>query len=142
MSKSYISRELRERVRRQAQYRCGYCLTSEVLIGAYMQIDHIVPESLGGSNEESNLWLACSTCNAHKSNRQAALDPVTQELAPLFNPREQNWDEHFCWVENGEQIMGLTPTGRATVVALKLNRPMLVQARRRWIKAGWHPPRS
>lgn len=30
--------------------------------------------------------------------------------------------------------------GRATVNALHLNRPLLVAARRAWVKAGWHPP--
>jgi hypothetical protein len=52
----------------------------------------------------------------------------------------QPWIEHFMWNDNGTQIPGLTPVGRATVVALQLNRPLLVGARRRWVLAGWHPP--
>jgi hypothetical protein len=36
--------------------------------------------------------------------------------------------------------MGLTPTGRATIVTLQMNNPAIVRARRRWVSAGWHPP--
>lgn len=105
-----------------------------------MDVDHILPQSLGGLTEEENLWLACSLCNAHKSDRVSGLDPGTGVTAPLFNPRLQSWVEHFAWASHGEQIVGLTPTGRATVLALKLNREQLVQARRLWVSVGWHPP--
>lgn len=57
-----------------------------------------------------------------------------------FHPYLQVWFEHFSWQDKGLQIVGLTPTGRATVEALKLNRVLLVDARRWWIEAGWHPP--
>jgi len=39
-------------------------------------------------------------------------------------------------------IVGLTPTGRATVTALNLNNPYIVPARRLWALAGWHPPKE
>lgn len=139
MTTSYISAKLRERVRAHAQHRCGYCLTPEVLIGMAMEIDHIIPLSLGGKTEESNLWLACPDCNRYKGSQVVGVDPVTLELVPLFNPREQAWVEHFVWSLSGEYIVGLTPIGRATVSALKLNRPLLVEARRFWIRAGRHP---
>jgi hypothetical protein len=58
----------------------------------------------------------------------------------LFNPRRQRWLEHFTWTPEGDLVIGLTPTGRATIVALQLNRPTLVRARRLWVVAGWHPP--
>ncbi len=58
----------------------------------------------------------------------------------LFNPREQSWDEHFAWTDSGARIVGKTAVGRATVKALRLNRELLVRARRAWVKAGWHPP--
>jgi hypothetical protein len=105
-----------------------------------MEIDHIIPESLGGITEEENLWLACSLCNDHKSNRIIAEDPVTEATVRLFDPRRQIWTDHFCWTEEGDKIIGLTPVGRATIVALQLNRPVLVKARQLWVTAGWHPP--
>ena len=63
-------------------------------------------------------------------------------MVRLFDPRRQVWQEHFRWTEQGDQIVGLTPTGRATVTALQLNRPSLVKARRLWALVGWHPPKD
>jgi HNH endonuclease len=135
-----IPHELRARVAAQARHRCGYCLTETRIIGALMEVDHIIPRSLGGLTEEANLWLACSPCNQHKSDRIAALDPMSGERARLFDPRRQTWSEHFAWSTIGDRIIGLTATGRATVVALQLNRRELVRARQRWVSVGWHPP--
>lgn len=138
----YISKPLRKGVTVQARHRCGYCLTSEAIVGTPMEIDHIVPRSLGGLTEEDNLWLACSLCNENKGIRTVALDPLTGEMAPLFNPRRQVWQEHFAWIAEGDRIIGLTAIGRATVIALNLNRLSLVKARQVWVAAGWHPPKK
>lgn len=142
MSEAYISKALREKVSSQARRRCGYCLTTEAVVGTPMEIDHLIPQSLGGLTEEDNLWLACSLCNDHKGDRIAALDPATDEIVRLYNPRHQAWREHFAWTGEGDRIVGLTPTGRATVVALNLNRPSLVKARQAWVTVGWHPPKD
>lgn len=75
MSTTYIPKALRERVTDQGKRRCGYCLTREAIVGTPMEVDHIVPESLGGPTEEDNLWLACSLCNTYKGNRIAGADP-------------------------------------------------------------------
>ena len=80
MSGSYVPKALRERVAARAQHRCGYCLTQEAVVGTPMEIDHIIPESLGGLTEEENIWVACPLCNQHKGNRIAALDPAAEEL--------------------------------------------------------------
>ena len=124
----------------QAHHRCGYCLTTELLIGTPMEIEHIIPTALGGQTEEGNLWLAFSLCNEYKGVRVVAPDPLTDELVPLFNPRQQSWSEHFAWSQDFEQIVGRTAIGRATTVALRLNRPLLVRSRRIWVVAGLHPP--
>ncbi|HEU5369472.1 MAG TPA: HNH endonuclease [Ktedonobacterales bacterium] len=105
-----------------------------------MDVEHIFSEALGGQTEEENLWLACSMCNDHKGNRVTEIDPLTGETVQLFNPRRQRWHDHFAWASGGEQIIGLTPVGRATVIALKLNRALLVKARRVWMRGGVHPP--
>ncbi len=142
MSDTYIPKTLRAKVAAQAHHRCGYCLTSEEIVGTPMEIDHIIPQSLGGLTEEDNLWLACSLCNDHKGDRIAALDPLTDEIVRLFDPRHQVWQEHFAWTAEGDRINGLTPIGRATIVALSLNRPSLVKARQAWVAVGWHPPKG
>jgi 5-methylcytosine-specific restriction endonuclease McrA len=58
MSPSYISVALRQRVVEAAQFRCGYCLTSQRIIGPLLEIDHIIPVAHGGTADEENLWLA------------------------------------------------------------------------------------
>jgi len=142
MSKAYISKALRQRVAEQARHRCGYCLTPEAIVGMEMDVDHIFPEALGGQTEEENLWLACTRCNEHKGEQFEAPDPLTDKVVPLFHPREQHWHEHFAWSPESDQIIGLTPVGRATIAALKLNRPLLVASRRLWVSKGLHPPKD
>ena len=120
---SRISPALRERVAAAARYRCGYCLTSQRVVGPLLEIDHIIPESRGGASAEDNLWLACPPCNGHKSDQVEAVDPETGQTVPLFNPRTQRWQDHFTWMEDGAVILGITATGRATVSALQVNPP-------------------
>jgi 5-methylcytosine-specific restriction endonuclease McrA len=69
MSKTYIPKALRQKVAAQAKYRCGFCLSQEKITGFSMEVDHIVPETIGGPTVEENLWLACSFCNTAKNNR-------------------------------------------------------------------------
>lgn len=124
-----------------ADHRCGYCQTSQLISGAQMHVEHIIPLVHGGTSDESNLWLACAWCNSHKGTKTHAVDPLTGVEAPLFNPRTQAWSDHLRWSDGGREIVGQTPTGRATVAALRLNNEFLVASRRQWILAGWHPPR-
>ncbi len=105
-----------------------------------LQIDHILPEAKGGNDDEDNLCLACEFCNQHKWTKTDWPDPVTGKRVKLFNPREQDWKEHFFWNKDGSEIFGLTKAGRATIEALRLNNPLAVTGRKNWVKAQWHPP--
>ncbi len=140
MSSGYISRELSRRVAQDAGHRCGYCLSSEVVTGTPLTIEHLIPNALGGPTEIGNLWLACWSCNLSKGARISALDPRSGRSVRLFNPREQTWNEHFAWDDSGIRILGKTDVGRATVEALRLNRPIVMAARRVWVAASLHPP--
>ena len=61
----------------------------------------------------------------------------------LFNPRLQNWFEHFAWSEDGLRIQGRTAIGRATVDALHLSDDIdALIVRSFWVQAGWHPPQD
>jgi hypothetical protein len=140
MSPQRISLELRRRISAEARYRCGYCLTSARIIGPLLEMDHLLPESRGGTSNEANLWLACPMCNSHKSDRTEAIDPETGIIASFFNPRRDHWSDHFVWIEDGTVIDGITPTGRATVIALNMNHPDTIAARHLWVEVGWHPP--
>lgn len=139
MSLSSQSEAARARVRNAAGNRCGYCRSRQEYVFAPLEIEHIVPVSRGGGDEELNLWLACRMCNSYKGSQVEALDPATGVRQPLFNPRNQSWEEHFRWGEAGTTIEGLTPCGRATVTALQLNNLLAVTVRRSWVQAGWHP---
>ena len=140
MSRSDLPAALRQRVRTVAGDRCGYCLSSQRYVMARLEIEHIIPRSQGGSNEESNLWLSCSLCNRYKGSQVQGVDPLRGETVKLFNPRTQVWSDHFSWSSDGTLIIGLTPTGQGTVEALQLNNELAVEVRRNWILAGWHPP--
>ncbi len=136
----YIPADLRRRVAEAAHYRCGYCLTAHWIIGPLLEIDHIIPEAHGDTDEEDNLWLACPLCNGHKRDRTEAADPDTGVSVPLFNPRRHRWNDHFVWTEDGVVVLGLTAIGRAMIDALAMNHPDIVAARRLWVSVGWHPP--
>lgn len=141
MKRRYISVAVEERVRETARYRCGYCLSPQHLVMARLEIEHIIPIAKGGTNEEANLWLSCPLCNAYKSDKIEALDPITSKVVPLFNPRLQGWVDHFMWSEDGLRIIGQTPTGRATVKLLHLDDDLdAITVRSFWVLAGWHPP--
>lgn len=112
----------------RAGNRCEYCRMHQSLQGATFHIEHIVPQSAGGSDTADNLALSCPSCNLSKSNRVVVPDPQTNQEVPLFNPRTDRWLDHFTWDEDW-RIVGLTPIGRATVAALNLNHPRRVTIR-------------
>ncbi|MEG3437848.1 HNH endonuclease signature motif containing protein [Pannus brasiliensis CCIBt3594] len=112
----YISEEIKARVRREARERCGYCLSQQKYVLGQLEIDHIIPKALGGTDDEENLWLACRLCNGYKGIQVRGKDPLTGEIAPLYNPRERNWNEHFTWKENGVYIEGLTRVSASYLV--------------------------
>jgi HNH endonuclease len=89
---SYIPDAVRHRVIEAFGNRCSYCLAAQRYVLSKLEIEHIIPVTLGGSNDEVNL---CT---------------------------------------------GLTPVGRATVEALRINNEIAVEVRRNWVLAGWHPP--
>ncbi len=60
-------------------------------------------------------------------SQAVSAERIPDQLAP--NPRASR-----------HRIIGKTPCGRATVIALQLNNWIAVMVRREWIAAGWHPP--
>jgi hypothetical protein len=140
LTKKYIPRPSRRRVLAEFRYQCAYCHSLITITGEKLLIDHIIPEAAGGKTTEDNLCAACHSCNEYKGAQVKALDPLTGKQATLFHPRQDAWKSHFRWSEDGSHILGLTPVGRATIHALKMNNPGIVVARRRWALVGWHPP--
>ena len=104
-------------------------------------MDHIVPLALGGADTLENLALSCFGCNGPKSAFTEGTDPETDASAALYHPRRDDWREHFRWNGDFNELVGLTPTGRATIVRLDLNRAGVVTLRRLMIGSEeGHPP--
>jgi HNH endonuclease len=138
----YVSADLRREVRDQFRDRCAYCLTPEHLTVATFEIEHIIPRAAGGETVFANLCVACPSCNRCKSDRTVAIDPETGQAVPLFHPHRDTWTDHFAWNDGATEIVGLTPSGRASVAALRMNRPQFVRVRRMWVRMGEYPPES
>jgi hypothetical protein len=130
---------LRRTVEQRAKGRCEYCQSPAKYSTQRFSLEHIIPRSQGATTSLDNIALACQGCNNHKYNKVNAVDTVTNQLVALFQPRTQRWQDHFTWDERFELIIGLTATGRATVEALQLNRPELINLRKLLYAAGEHP---
>lgn len=137
---AYVSASLRWEVRERAQFRCEYCQSQELVTGGIFHIEHIFPETFGGKTKLDNLALSCARCNLNKGTRTRFRDPVSGRIVELFNPRRQVWSRHFRWSSDGTRILGRTRSGRATVIALRMNHPAIVLSRAVWSKMGIHPP--
>ncbi|MCB1089279.1 MAG: HNH endonuclease [Verrucomicrobiae bacterium] len=135
-----LSAATRHEVRERAKGACEYCRHQEGYSSDSFAIDHILPRSRGGSDEPDNLSLACNGCNGRKYNKTEGIDSVSGQRAPLFNPRKDQWSDHFQWSPDFTRIIGITAKGRATVSELELNRNSLVRLRRVLSGAGKHPP--
>ena len=115
-------------VRQRAGSRCEYCgLRQADAPVAVFHVEHIVPRKHGGATVEANLALACIHCNLHKGPNLTGIDPVSGEIARLFDPRREAWTEHFK--REGPLIIGTTPVGRATVRVMAMNEPSHVALR-------------
>lgn len=140
-----INNFVRLNVRKRAKYLCEYCHSPERSNATPFTIDHVIPQSLGGSDDLNNLALACHRCNQRRYNFITGFDSEKQIEVPLFNPRIQNWSEHFIWTKDGLNILGTTPTGRATCNRFDFNDQnhddgFILNSRQLWLTAGWHPP--
>ena len=124
-------------VRLRAGGCCEYCLLAAGVLYATFHIDHIVPTKHGGSDFSDNLCLACPDCNRYKGYNVAALDPLTDEPARLYNPRAQVWDDHFE-LKVDMTIAGRSPEGRATVAVLRMNLARRVSERyEAWLQGDY-----
>ncbi|QSJ19754.1 HNH endonuclease [Nostoc sp. UHCC 0702] len=133
----YISASLRRQVVDRAQGKCEYCLIQQNFSIYSHEIDHVVAVKHGGQTIADNLVLSCLSCNRYKGSDLTSIDPVNGEITPLFNPRSQNWTDHFK-LEDG-YIVGLTAIGRTTIFLLKLNDLTRVQIRQALIMQNLYP---
>jgi hypothetical protein len=135
-----ISQALREQVIAHAGGRCEYCRTLQAIV-VEMEVDHIAPESAGGATNLDNLSLSCVGCNGFKLAFQSAVDPETGEEASLFNPPQPTMDRAFRLERGRHTHHGPDARRPCHHRPLRMNRERVVEARRLWVEAGWHPPR-
>jgi hypothetical protein len=123
-----MDRALDQLVRTRAGGRCEYCLRPQSTSPIVFPIDHIIARQHRGPTTADNLALCCGRCNLAKGPNIAGLDPLTNSLTRLFNPRLDRWSEHFAL--DGPTIRGLTDIGRTTMELLDLNNPKQIGIRR------------
>jgi len=58
--------EVRQYLLAKWQYRCAYCTAT----GLPLEIDHVIPQSHGGSDRVSNLVMVCRACNLTKGDKR------------------------------------------------------------------------
>ena len=73
-----ISRRLRFEILRRDGYTCRYCGAQAPDV--QLEVDHVIPDTLGGSDEPSNLVTACAPCNRGKSSMPADAS-IVEEVA-------------------------------------------------------------
>jgi len=120
-------------VRQRAGNRCEYCGLAEAQSPvAKLQIEHIVPRKHGGTNDPRNLAPACIDRNLHKGANLTGIDPEMGRVVELFNPRTQQWSDHFAW--DAVFVVGSTAVGRTTIRVSQMNAEDRIQSRLAWLQ--------
>lgn len=126
-------------VARRAFHRCEYCHAPELVFNFRFEVEHVIPVSQGGEDDESNVALACRSCNVHKGADVSGVDSTSGEVVRLFHPRLDRWSEHFHVDRETGRIVGITSVGQATASRLNLNSASQLLARSHWIRLGVFP---
>jgi HNH endonuclease len=127
------------RVADRANHRCEYCHAPELVFNFPFEVEHIIPLSQQGTDEEANLALACRSCNLRKGTRTCGIDRESNTEVRFFHPRQDQWNEHFQVNSESATIVGVDSIGRATIDSLEMNSPAQIVARELWIRLSIFP---
>jgi HNH endonuclease len=119
-----MSQDQREGLRKQFQFRCGYCGVRERDAGAELTVDHFQPRSQGGLHEPDNWVYCCHACNEFEGDYWQP-DSQRRILHPLRDALAANLVE-----EDDGTLRAMTETGAFHIERLHLNRRQLVAYRR------------
>lgn len=61
-----VSKRLRYEILRRDNHACRYC--GATAPGATLNVDHVIPQALGGTDKPTNLVTACADCNSGKTS--------------------------------------------------------------------------
>ena len=95
-----ISQELRDRLRRRANYACQFCGVTETDAAGQLTIDHFQPQSKGGDNSLDNLLYSCMRCNLYKQDYW----PNDDDATALWNPLREPAAKHFLELDDGRLL--------------------------------------
>jgi HNH endonuclease len=123
----------------RANHRCEYCHAPELVFNFPFEVEHIIPLSRKGADDEANLALACRSCNLRKGTRISGVAPDSNTEVRFFQPRQNQWNEHFQVDTESGVVMGITAVGKVTVENLEMNSTAQVAARQLWIRLGLFP---
>jgi hypothetical protein len=133
----YVSAELRRLVAWRADNRCEYCLIREEDTFFGCEVDHVVSTKHGGATAEDNLAYACVVCNRRKGSDLGSLSRRTGELIRFFNPRRDEWADHFQL--SGARIEPRTEAGEVTSIIFGFNDEERILEREELISQGRYP---
>ncbi|MGB7709903.1 MAG: HNH endonuclease signature motif containing protein [Microcoleus sp.] len=135
---SYVPATLRRVVTQRAGEQCEYCRFPQTASLFAFEMEHIIAEKHGSITVVENLALSCPCCNRFKGTDLGSIDPETRQLTPFFNPRVQQWSDHFRL--EGGTIVPLTPVGRVTAKILQFNLLERILEREQLSSIGEYPP--
>jgi len=95
---NHAVRFCRENVYIRDNYTCQYCSTK--LPAKQLTLDHVLPASLNGPKNWTNVVSACRDCNQKKANRT----PRTANMPLLSEPKAPAWLPTLQLEINVEQI--------------------------------------
>ncbi|PLK46006.1 HNH endonuclease [Emticicia sp. TH156] len=131
----YISEALRNKVAKRALFRYEYCRIHSGNSFFVFHIDHIVSLKHSGPTTAENLAYTCQICNNNKGSDIATFLEESNIPVRFFNPRIDNWNDHFIAGESG-LLEAKTDIGTATIKILDLNHPDSIIERREMIRRG------
>jgi 5-methylcytosine-specific restriction endonuclease McrA len=77
------------KIAQRANHRCEYCKVPEVVFNFPCEVEHIIPLSRQGTNDETNLALSCRSCNLRKGIRISGIESRSNLEARFFHPRKE-----------------------------------------------------
>jgi HNH endonuclease len=123
----------------RANHRCEYCHAPELIFNFPFEVEHIIPISRRGVDNEVNLALACRSCNLRKGSRISGIDSDSNTEIRFFHPRQELWSDRFQVDSESGMVTGITSVGKVTVEYLEMNSSTQVAARQLWIRLGLFP---
>lgn len=111
-----MTKKIRTKVHLKYKGRCAYCGIE--ITEKEMQVDHITPQSTGGTNEFENLNPACKICNHYKRDlklsswREWYLEKLIERIRKIYIVRVaerfgmisfHEWDKKFYFEKLEEE---------------------------------------